>query len=230
MTLGMAIQSRIDDIVAEWVRDGKMFTAFEVSLAVKEEGVHERHRNMREYIHQAIHNAGIARGDYSRTLMDVGAPEQAWVYHPVGSNPYEYEPLDRTGHDRVKVPRSALPRGLRNPARLVMGPSGTLSAIPDGAYGTDQRGRVTIPVSLLDAIGVGPGDRVNVLCDSANDQVLISKASGASSSTSPDASYVAEPDGNVRITQSTLEKAGIDGLQSYRIDGTSAVVTVRKFS
>jgi len=229
MTLGMATQSRIDDIVSQWVRDGKMFTAFEVSLAVKEEGVHERHRNMREYVHQAIHNSGIARGDYSRTLMDVGAPEQAWVYHPVGSNPYEYEPLDRTGHDRVRVPRSSLPRGLRNPARLVMGASGTLAAIPQGAYGTDQRGRVTIPVSLLSKLGVNPGDRVSVLCDAANEQVLISRASGTASG-SPDASYTAEPDGNVRITQATLEKAGLDGLQSYRIDGSDAVVTLRKFA
>ena len=30
MTLGIATQSRIDDIVAQWVREGKMFTAFVV--------------------------------------------------------------------------------------------------------------------------------------------------------------------------------------------------------
>ena len=110
-----------------------------------------------------------------------------------------------------------------------MGASGTLAAIPQGAYGTDQRGRVTIPVSILSQLGVTPGDRVSVLCDAANEQVLISKASGITSG-SPDASYTAEPDGNVRITQSTLEKAGLDGLQSYRIDGSDAVVTLRKFA
>src|SRR5579864_5141239 len=63
MTLGIATQSRIDDIVAQWVREGKLFTAFEVSLAVKEQGVRERHRNMREYVHQSIFRAGVARGD-----------------------------------------------------------------------------------------------------------------------------------------------------------------------
>src|SRR5258708_1003673 len=108
MTLGIAIQSRIEEIVAQWVREGKMFTAFEVSLALKEEGVRERHRNMREFVHQSIFRAGIARGDYSRTLMDVGAPEQAWVYHSIGSNPYEYEPLERSGHERPRVKRDGV--------------------------------------------------------------------------------------------------------------------------
>jgi hypothetical protein len=181
---------------------------------------------MRDYIHQAMLREGVARGDYSRTLMDVGAPEQAWVYHPVGSNPYEYEPLDRTGHDRVSVPASARPRGLRNPARLG---ATAVASIPQGAYGTDQRGRVTIPVSLLSGIKVAAGERVSVLCDAANEQVLISKDSGTGQG-NPDASYAAEPDGNVRITQGTLEKAGLDGLQLYRVEGNDAVITIRKHS
>ena len=228
MTLGTATQSRIDDVVSQWVRDGKMFTAFEVSLAVKEEGVRERHRNMRDYVHQAIYQAGVARGDYSRTLMDVGAPEQAWVYHPISANPYDYEPLDRTGHDRV--PRSARPKGLRHALRLAAGLSSP-SAIPQGAYGSDQRGRLCIPVGLLGQIGAGPGQRVNVLCDPANEQVLISKATnGGAAPGSPDTSYTVEPDGNVRITQGTLEKAALDGMQCYRVEGTDAAITVRKFT
>src|SRR5947208_8304709 len=170
MTLGMATQSRIDDIVTQWLSAGRMFTAFEVSLAVKEEGIRERHRNMRDYIHEAIYRAGVARGDYTRTLMDVGAPQQAWVYHPVGSNPYEYEPLDRTGFDRPRVQRTGLPRGVRNPTLLKAGTSAP-SAIPQGAYGTDQRGRLCIPVHLLSQLGAGPGVRVKVLCDPANEQV-----------------------------------------------------------
>src|SRR6266511_3724108 len=140
MTLGIATQSRIDDIIADWVREGRMFTAFEVSLAVKEQGVRERHRNMREYVHQSIFRSGIARGDYSRTLMDVGAPEQAWVYHPAGSNPYEYEPLDRSGFDKPRVQRDSVPASLRNPSLLKAG-TASPHAIPQGAFGTDQRGR-----------------------------------------------------------------------------------------
>jgi len=228
MTLGIATQSRIDDIIADWVREGRMFTAFEVSLAVKEQGVRERHRNMREYVHQSIFRSGIARGDYSRTLMDVGAPEQAWVYHPAGSNPYEYEPLDRSGFDKPRVQRDSVPASLRNPSLLKAG-TASPHAIPQGAFGTDQRGRLCIPVNLLAHLGAGPGQRVKVLCDQANDQVLISKGNGTNGADS-DTSYTVEPDGNVRITQRTLEKAGLNGLQCYRVKGTDAVITVRNFT
>jgi hypothetical protein len=226
MTLAASIQDQINDVVAEWIREGKMFTAFEVSLSVKHSGVHERHRHMREYIHQTIFRLGIQRGDYTRTLMDVGAPEQAWVYHTVAANPYEYVPLERS--DRTPVPAHARPRGLRNPQRLSSGVSSPF-AIPTDAYGTDQRGRVCVPVSLLEQLGAGPGEKVNVLCDPANEQALITKAK-ASDNTNPDTSYTVEQDGNVRITQGTLEKASLDGLQCYRIDGNASAISVRKYS
>jgi hypothetical protein len=202
-----------------------MFTAFEVSLEVKRRGVHERHRNMREYTHESIFRLGIERGDYTRTLMDVGAPEQAWVYHTLGANPYEYVPLDRTG--MAPVPASARPRGVRNPVRLSA--MSSPFAIPPGAFGTDQRGRLCIPVGLLNALGAGPGERVNVLCDPANEQALLTKTS-AGDAGNPDTTYTVETDGNVRMTQGTLEKAGLDGMQCYRIEGNDTVISVRKYS
>lgn len=225
MSLTASVQEQINEIVAEWIREGKMFTAFEVSLEVKRRGVHERHRNMREHTHEAIFHLGIQRGDYSRTLMDVGAPEQAWVYHTIASNPYEYVPLDRTGMETV--PAHARPRGVRNPVRLSA--MSSPFAIPQGAYGTDQRGRLCIPVNLLTAIGADAGERVNVLCDPANEQALLTRASVGDASNS-DTSYAVEGDGNVRMTQGTLEKAGLDGLQCYKIEGNDTVISVRKYN
>src|SRR5882672_3198958 len=109
MTLPSSTQERINEVVQEWIRAGKMFTAFEVSLEAKKRGAEERHRNMREYEHETIFRLGIERGDYTRTLMDVGAPEQAWVYHTLAGNPYDYVPLDRG--DMEPVPAQSRPRG-----------------------------------------------------------------------------------------------------------------------
>src|SRR5262245_19074249 len=95
MTLDATTQDLINDVVTEFIEQGRMFTAFEVSLAVKDRGAPYRHRNMRDYVHEVVFRVGGDRGTYTRTLMDVGAPEQAWVYHPLTSNPYEYVPLDR---------------------------------------------------------------------------------------------------------------------------------------
>jgi hypothetical protein len=226
MSLSAEVREKINEVVTEFIRAGKMFTAFEVSLEVKKRGGEERHRNMREYVHETIFRLGIERGDYSRTLMDVGAPEQAWVYHTIASNPYDYVPLDRSGMD--VVPAHSRPRGVRNPLRLTPGLANPF-AIPTGAYGTDQRGRLCVPVSLLTQLGVGPGEQVNVLCDPANEQALITKATGATSG-NPDTHYTVEGDGNVRITQGTLEKAGLDGMQCYKVEGNDAVISVRKYS
>lgn len=226
MALAGTTQERINEVVADWVSGGKMFTAFEVSLEVKKRGGHERHRNMREFVHETIFRLGIERGDYTRTLMDVGAPEQAWVYHTIDANPYDYVPLDRAGMDAV--PAHARPRGVRNPMRLTPGLASPF-AIPPGAHGTDQRGRVCVPVGLLSQLGVGPGQRVNVLCDPANEQALVTKDSGSGQG-NPDTSYTVEPDGNVRISQGTLEKAGLDGMQCYRVEGNDTVISVRKYS
>jgi hypothetical protein len=175
MTVTAPVLEKITEVVTEWVGEGKMFTAFEVSLAVKERGVRERHRNLREDVHAVIFRVG-GPGGYTRTLMDVGAPEQAWVYHPLRANPYTYRPLDRSGYDDPADVPYVVPGGLRNPVRLAAG-TARPHAVPDGAYGTDQRGRVCIPVTLLARLGVSRGQRVDVLCDAAGEQVLITKPS-----------------------------------------------------
>jgi hypothetical protein len=226
MTLETQVQEKIDAVVAGFLREGRMFTAFEVTLAAKELGVEERHRQLRDNIHATVFRLATPDGNYTRTLLDVGAPEQAWLYHPIATNPYEYVPLDRTNYK--PVPASARPRGLRNPSRLALG-AGSDYAVPQGAFGTDGRGRLCIPVSLLARLGVHAGDRVNVLCDPANEQALLTKSTGPTTGDS-ETSYTAETDGNVRMTQGTLEKAGLDCLQVYHIDGNDTVISVRKFA
>ncbi|MBL8796835.1 MAG: hypothetical protein JNM56_23240 [Planctomycetia bacterium] len=229
MALDRGIQSKINEVVSAWTDEGRMFTAFEVSLNLKEQGVRERHRNLRDHVHQAIFTLGGPK-DYSRTLMDVGAPEQAWVYHPQTSSPYRYRPLDRTGHSALPPddPNVAVP-ALRRQRGLVWG-SAAQAGVPPGAYGTDQRGRVCIPVTLLHAIGAGAGERVRVQCAAGQEQLTIeAEGEGDGEGASADTSYTVEPDGNVRLTQATLEKAGIGGLQCYRIAGDSSRITVRAF-
>src|SRR5688572_27724963 len=178
MALEPAVEGILTEVITTFFNEGRMFTAFEVSLAAKERGVEDRHRSMRERIHELIHEVGGPGGGYSRTLMDVGAPEQAWVYHPLTANPYLYEPLMR--HDAPRRPRTdPVPRAPRNPAAIRRGTASPY-AIPDGAFGTDQRGRLTIPVSLLIQLGIGPGQRVDVVCDAGNEQLLLNKPASGS--------------------------------------------------
>lgn len=244
MSLPQHILDTIQDVVDQWVTQARMFTAFEISLAVKDRGVQERHRNMKEDVHEIIIDTAIEDGNYTRTLMDVGAPVQAWLYHPISENPYLYQPLDRGGqNDSTPTPQttptsttptvsgsapSCAPSGLRRPRRLTRG-ANYASSIPPGAYGTDQRGRLCLPVGVLLQIGATPGAQIDVLADEENEQLVITK-NDPNHYTTSDTTYTVEPDGNVRITQGTLEKAGLDGLQSYHVESRNAVITVRSFN
>jgi hypothetical protein len=226
MALDQFTTEQIHAVVEEWIAEGKMFTAFEVSLAVKERGVDERHRNMRDFVHEVIFEHG-GPANYTRTLMDVGAPEQAWVYHPMSTNPYSYRPLDRDGGDRPCDDEPVtLPMSARTPAALVW--SVNTGSVPDGAYGTDQRGRLCIPVALLANIGVGADQHVKVECQPDKEQLIVTKL-GAQDPQTADATYTVEPDGNVRLTQTTLDKANIADLPCYNIEGNDKAITVRKF-
>jgi hypothetical protein len=229
MTLDPSTRRKITQVVKQFVEEGKMFTAFEVSLAVKEQGVQQRHRHMKDTVHEVIFEIG-GPASYTRTLMDVGAPEQAWVYHLPQDNPYKYVPLPRA--DGKPQPKAddpfIVPIGVRNPIKLnaaVKSPA----AIPPGAFGTDQRGRLCIPVPMLARLGAGPGQSVDVRCDATEEKVYITRPNPTQPQ-DPDTTYTVEPDGNIRITQGTLEKAGIDHLQCYCIEGNASLISVSKFS
>ena len=84
-------QNTIENEVHAWMDAGRMFTAFEISRAVKAKGVQLRHRDMKDFIHAAIYRKRSKT--YTRTLKDVGAPEQAWLYHPMNKNPHLFRPL-----------------------------------------------------------------------------------------------------------------------------------------
>lgn len=87
--------AKVDRVIKQWLMSGRMFTAFEVSLEIKSQGIRNRHRNMKSAIHDAL-MAQLSQFQYTRVLMDVGAPNQAFVYHRIVDNPATYVPLDRS--------------------------------------------------------------------------------------------------------------------------------------
>jgi hypothetical protein len=80
---------------------------------------------------------------------------------------------------------------------------------------------------MLVQLGLGPGKQVVVVCDPANEELLVLNEETCDQDC-PDAVYTVESDGKVRITQAALERAGLGGLQSYRIEGSDGVITVRR--
>ncbi|MEO1527093.1 MAG: hypothetical protein AAFX06_16765 [Planctomycetota bacterium] len=222
MAITQAQRDIIENEVGIWMDASRMFTAFEISRAVKAKGVSLRHREMKEFIHAAIYRRRSR--SYTRTLIDVGAPEQAWVYHPLTENPHSFRPLDR-GDGRT---RSATDAGNKFHSRNLT-PLGDTTTPPstaaNGSYGCDAEGNVKLPASELSKIGVGMNEIVHVQSDPAEQCLLIGKPgdvqeSGAEIETTSDS-------GELLLTHETLEFVDLDWLAGYqvRLDGNTLRVT-----
>ena len=71
------------------IDEGDVFTAYDVSRAVKESGVETRHSDVRRLVH-ALYEEGYFAGVYNRTLGSVGEGATAFLYHPANVLPSLY--------------------------------------------------------------------------------------------------------------------------------------------
>ncbi len=258
MAVDRIVQDKIRQAAADWLREGRMFTAFEISLEVKAEGVRERHRNMKEFIHQVLAELG-GQHNYTRTLRDVGAPIHAWLYHKIGDNPFMYRPLPR--HDSQEdsdedntvaaatpadsgLANSGLtdsgltdsgltdsgpaPDGVRNPA-LLSSSNPQPASILDGAYGADHQGRLALPTDLLANLGLQPGQQAAVTIDAENEEIRLSRPIHLGLATA-DLTLTLDQQGVVRLDPETLKKANLHSLQSYHVVGRGNIITVRAYT
>lgn len=208
------------EIVLENVTSARMFTAFEVSLEVqnraKQQGVlPERHRDMKSDIHDAItEHSVLSGGNYIRTLMDVGAEDQAWVYHPQGTDATTtYKPLDRSGHGTAVPP-------------VVTAHASPKSVVPDGAHKIDSGGRICFPVSMVKKLGLEAEDNCMVTFGTQG-QVSLKKTAATDPATNTP--YSVDEYGNVRVSRFTLRKAGLEGTELFKFTESADEVVASPF-
>lgn len=78
----------VRSIVTEWVEQERLFTALDVSLAVKQTLPHARHREVREVVRQEyvnMQNSNYGKSDIDVTLDD-GSTTKAILYHPLADS------------------------------------------------------------------------------------------------------------------------------------------------
>ncbi len=226
--LDAAVIAKIERLATQWVAEGKMFSAFEISLALKDQGVRERHRNLKGKIHDVL--AQIGGENYSRTLMDVGAPAQAWVYHKLRDNPYLYEPLDRSGYGDPAAKKSARrsPQvAPRDPKPLRAG-TAEPPTNEDGVFGMDDQGNLTIPQSLIVRLGLAPGDEAHLVLDKLNRQIRLRRPSQLNLEPHQ-AGETVDKAGTLTLKHDLLKTVDLDGLQCYQILSGGNQITVGTF-
>ncbi len=98
----LATYATIQDLSAERIACGDMFTAFDLSLEAKRRGISERHRHMKHAVHDYF-ASGAMGPDYTRTLIGIpGADGPAWLYHRWEDDIQEYQPVDRSSFQETR--------------------------------------------------------------------------------------------------------------------------------
>ena len=190
----------IEDLTYQKVSQGDMFTAFDITLfAKKEKGLTERHRNVKHVVHD-LFVAGQLSG-YDRTLIDIpGAPDKAYLYHPVGADITQYSAKDRAKFPDAGGSATATSNGITVLSTTSPAPA---TSTPSNGHTVDRRGRLCIPNALTRSLH---WNRNSIISATPSNGGLVLNPS---ISPSVIAEYWLDKDDNIRISARTLRKAGL---------------------
>lgn len=187
-------ENLINGVLDSFIGKGQAFTAFEVSLEAKKQGADERHRDMREYIHQCrVLNDELEFGIYAKTLVPVGNGHKAFLYHVNTFDPSTYVPLDT----------NIFPPNVLSNVPI----AATQQTNSDIGYKLDYRNRLLIPTSFLRGLGISPGQRVNVVKLNQGGLKLVSESVQINTDDIAN-QQVVEKNGDIRLSFGTLTAAG----------------------
>ena len=198
-----------------------MFTAYDVTLEVRNRGHNEYHNNIKNVVHDYFGRGQMI--GYNRTLVPVaGAPIPPWVYHRTTDDPTTYLPR-KGGSTSPAQNKQAVAAQVSSfyaqgqadaddddddgtatsvPASMPVNGSTTVQGTCGGYRQPDARGTVCVPADFLRAAGFKPKDVARVIPHGA-DTLEVCKS--ASKGTPALAEYTVDENNNVRITKHVLQ-------------------------
>ena len=146
------LQDLIESTISDFIRDGLLFTALDVSNKVKETMPFARHREVRDHVRSiwlsAIEVNGYGRAPINVTLPD-GSQAEALLYHPLADS----WDLDNKYDAQRRTQAAARPAATSAPKVVSIG-SQTVSVASDGSI---QSVAQVVPVAnATPAIAVVP--------------------------------------------------------------------------
>lgn len=228
--------NEVNEVVQEKVQKGELFTAFDVTKAVRElVNAKDRsagnprqsipHNEVKQEVHYLFSN-GQMGSDYVRNLGSLplaAGIQQPWIYHRNTDNASSY------GSD---IPQLAVTPAQAIPGGVAPDPDGAddgVNKTADGTYKVDARETLCVPKSLLAACNLNSGDEAYVSADPLAGCVVVSKSPPDATVLSQLSTYTVDSYNNVRITQHVLQKAGLDGkVYSIELSGNAIQVRVAK--
>lgn len=90
------MNDKIKDQVSEWQDDRIQFSAYDITVALRNSGVRISHSLVKQVVHDLYTNGEMDPG-YERTLTSIpGTNQQAFVYHHLTDDVNDYEPVKKT--------------------------------------------------------------------------------------------------------------------------------------
>jgi len=203
------ISGYIQDIVANFVSEQRMFTAFDVTLEIRNNvgrGVNVRHAEIKNDIHKEM--AQHLDGDWNKSSQDIGASVQAFVYYHFMSDPTTYE--SQTGNKPAK-PSAPTSDGT------------TASVASSDAFAVDGRSRLLIPASFMQHLGVSGGDTVRVYKEL--DFILVSKEDVQLRELS---SIQVDNHGYLYLSAKILGQGDLGDAQNFDVNAIGTTIEVKK--
>lgn len=202
----------IDTVVKQKVTSGELFTAFDVSNAVKQvlrnsgefaPSVH-RHLFMRDYVNLSLNDilGDFNTYNYTRTLCKVSSTESAYVYHSQDDDPSSYVGIGIS--NPVPQVKTSQPSSVNVVQQAV-------ASVNSDAKMPDARGTICVPSSFLSDAGFARYDNAYVY--KKPDGLLVTKVQ--SDTATIDAIYTVDSYLNVRITKYTLDKLAMNSSRGF---------------
>lgn len=206
-----ATQQLIEQTVSDKVQKNELFTAFDVTTAVrKQSSGRVFHNEVKKVVHK-LYDSGVMGPDYTRSVaVNLNVSPQPFLYHPMSADPTQYGQVQSDPNDAVAS-------------------NGATSDDSDGddeedePYGVDGRNTLCIPSMFLRALGFKNGDTAYISLDTMGNSLVVTKKPLANLLSR----YTVDSYDNVRITQYVLQRGGIGG-KKFNIEGDAKKVIIRK--
>lgn len=224
------LDSLVEDAANLLCSNGEAFTAFEVTKRLRDAGVDVRHYAVKETLGELFFNDNLDE-DYTRTSHFVDSSKgSAFVYHPTSmdDNGIEfYLDFVRGNKDGIydpshiqNIPPTILPISIPVGCQAH---TTSLSCAHDDHEVTkavDMKNRLRIPASFMRAIGAKPHEFVNVLVDTLDSKIVVSKGQMASTAITSVRPLAVDNYNNLRIN---LVTSGLSNAKyKIEIDDTGA--------
>ncbi len=188
------MQQKIENKVIEFTNQGKMFSAWDVTKALRDEGTDVRHYEVRRIVRNMFDTDDLVNNsiNYLRTSIGLSNGDMTFVYHLPGIDPdIEYPASvnfrNTVVSDPVVTPTDAKPASTMNQLLYA-----------------DSRGRICVPAEFIKKINKTAGDNI---CVAVKQGCIILNPVSIGSR---DRYWLIDDSRNIRIAPGTLKEANID--------------------